>query len=114
MRIWLDDLRDPVDYGYKDAVWLKTSQEFMDFLNNPSKLYRRVSDWHFDNDLGEDSEQEGYDCFLALEEKIVFGKMLFGPVNLYVHTSNPAAAKKFMLAKESFKRYGVTILRNNY
>lgn len=114
MRIWLDDLRDPCDYGWDDAVWFKSSQEFMTFLDNPSKPYRSVTEWAFDNDLGEDSDHDGYWCFLALEEKIVFGKMLFGPVKLFVHTSNPSAGHKFMLAKESMARYGVTILRNNY
>lgn len=114
MIIWLDDLRDPKDYGYPDALWLKNSEEFMEFLEDRSKPYRRVTEWHFDNDLGENSDHDGYWCFLNLEEKIVFGKMLFGPVNLFVHTSNPSAGHKFMLAKESMARYGVTILRNNY
>lgn len=114
MRIWLDDLRDPKDYGYSDAVWLKNSQEFMKFLKRSDKPYRKISDWHFDNDLGEESDHDGYWCFLALEEKIVFGKMLFGPVKLFVHTSNPSAGHKFMLAKESLDRYGVEMIRVNY
>lgn len=114
MLVWLDDLRDPAKYGYPDALWLKNSQEFMEFLNRASKSYRGVTEWHFDNDLGEESEQDGYACFLALEEKIVFGKMLSGPVKLFVHTSNPSAGHKFMLAKDSLARYGVTVLRNNY
>lgn len=114
MRIWLDDLRDPEKFGFHDAIWLKTSQEFMEWLNRSSKPWRRVENYHFDNDLGEASEQDGYACFLALEEKLVFGKPIFGEANLFVHTSNPAAATKFMLAKDSMARYGVTILRNNY
>lgn len=115
MQIWLDDLRCPLDYGYPDAVWFKTSQEFMSFLEEVSKPYRRVTEWHMDNDLGQDSEQEGYDCFLALEEHIVFGKMLIAqnPV-IFVHTSNPAAAQKFMLAKESMAKYGVQMIRKHY
>lgn len=114
IKVWLDDLRDPRYYGHKDAMWFKTSEDFMAFLEDSRKLYRRVTEWHFDNDLGEESEHDGYWCFLNLEEKIVFGKMLFGPVDLYVHTSNPSAGNKFMLAKDSMARYGVTILRNNY
>lgn len=114
MIVWLDDLRDPKDYGYPDALWFKTSQKFMDFLDNRSKFYRYVTEWHFDNDLGEDSEIEGYDCLLALEEKLVYGKLPVHDAKLYVHTSNPSAAQKFMLAKESFSKYRITILRNNY
>lgn len=114
MIIWLDDLRDPKDHGYPDALWFKTSQRFMDFLDNRSKFYRYVTEWHFDNDLGEESEEEGYDCLLALEEKLVYGKLPVHDAKLYVHTSNPSAAQKFMLAKESFLKYRITILRNNY
>lgn len=70
--VWLDDLRDPSNYGLPDALWLKNSSEFMDFINDKGKLYRRVSEWHMDNDLGE--VFEGYDCLSMLEEKFVFGK----------------------------------------
>lgn len=28
--VWLDDFRDPSDYGLPDALWLKNSSEFMD------------------------------------------------------------------------------------
>lgn len=114
MIIWLDDLRDPKDYGYPDALWVKNSQEFMEFLNSDSNPHRCVTGWHFDNDLGEGSDQDGYACFLALEEKIVFDDWIHGPIRIFVHTSNPSAGHKFMLAKESMSQYGVTILRNNY
>lgn len=42
--VWLDDLRDPSNYGLPDALWLKSSSEFMDFINDKGKLYRRVSE----------------------------------------------------------------------
>lgn len=109
--VWLDDFRDPSDYGLPDALWLKNSSEFMDFLNDKRKLYRRVSEWYFDNDLGE--VLEGYDCFSALEEKLVFGKPpLIDNVIIFVHTSNPSAARKFMLAADSFKKFGIEIKQN--
>ncbi|WBF77746.1 hypothetical protein A73_208 [Escherichia phage A73] len=113
MKIWLDDLRDPKDYGHDDAIWFKNSDQFIEFLEDPNKMYRRVTEWHFDNDLGEDSK-EGYRCLEMLEEKLVFGKPILYPAVLFVHTSNPSAAQKFMAAKEVFKRYGIEILRNNY
>ena len=113
MRVWLDDLRDPADYGFPDALWLKNSEEFKAFMNNRAKPYRRVENWHFDNDLGE--KIEGYHCFMILEEKIIFGKMLIpDKVNVFVHTSNPSAASKFMGAAEGLKKYGVYIQRRHY
>lgn len=111
--VWLDDLRDPSNYGLQDALWLKNSSEFMDFINDNGKLYRRVSEWHFDNDLGE--VFEGYHCLSLLEEKFVFGKPpVVDNVKIFVHTSNPSAARKFMLAADSFKKFGIDIKQNIY
>ena len=112
--VWLDDLRDPSNYGLPDALWLKNSSVFMEFINDKGKLYRRVSEWHFDNDLGLESDQDGYDVFVRLEELLIFGKPCFGNPVIFVHTSNPAAAQKFMLAEESMLRYGVNMVRVNY
>lgn len=113
MIIWLDDLRDPKDYGCPDALWIKNSVDFNILLIDC--LIKDKDDdieaIHFDNDLGE--ETEGYDLFLKVEEDVYKGK-LKGLKKIFVHTSNPSAAKKFMLAKESFSRYGVSIIRNNY
>lgn len=112
--VWLDDIRDPAEYGYPDAKWFKTSQEFMAFLDDKSKLYRNVVDWHFDNDLGELSETEGYQCLCALEEKLHFGKMT-QTSSIYVHSSNPSAVNKFMAAKENLKsRFGIDMIRVQY
>lgn len=113
MKIWLDDLRDPKDYGQEDAVWLKNSDEFFKFMDRKDKMYRYVKEWHFDNDLGEDS-LEGYRCFEYLEEKLAFGKPILYDTLLFVHTSNPSAAEKFMGAKEFFASKRIQILRNNY
>lgn len=114
--IWLDDMRDPKDYGCAGAIWFKTSQELLAsrYLCEVQKGYRFVSEWHFDNDLGLESDQDGYDVFVRLEELLIFGKPCFGNPVIFVHTSNPAAAQKFMLAEESMLRYGVDMVRVNY
>lgn len=115
MKVWIDDLRNPADYGHVDAIWFKTSQEAMEFLNNPAKMYRRVTEWFFDHDLGEDSDQDGYTVLLRLEELFVFGKPpVVDNVKIFVHTSNPSAARKFMLAADSFKKFGIEIKQNIY
>lgn len=114
--IWLDDLRDPKDYGYPEAIWFKTSQELLAsrYMDDVQKGYRFVDLWCFDNDLGMESDHDGYDVFLRLEELIVFGKPCFGNPVIQVHTSNPAAGNKFMLAKESMMQYGIEMKRVNY
>lgn len=74
-------------------------------------LVNEVTEIHFDNDLGRG--YDGYYVFTRLESMIAAGgfKRL---EKIYVHTSNPAAAQKFMLAKESMLRYGVQMIRKNY
>lgn len=113
MRIWLDDLRDPKDYGYLDAIWVKNAIDFKlqlieCLLMDDGDSLKAI---HFDNDIGE--KTEGYDLFLKVEEIIHAGKFK-GLKEIFVHTSNPGAANKFMLAKESMARYGVSIVRKNY
>lgn len=113
MRIWLDDLRDPADYGYPDAVWVKNEIDFkllfIDCLISDDG--NTIEAIHFDNDLGE--QTEGYDIFLEIEEFVHKGK-LRGLRSIYVHTSNPAAAQKFMLARDALARYDVDMIRKNY
>lgn len=113
MRIWLDDLRDPRDYGYPDAVWVKSSIDFKLLL-----IHCLIEDdgnsleaIHFDNDIGE--ETEGYHLFLKVEECIHHGK-LKGLRKIFVHTSNSGAAEKFMLAKDGLAQYDVSIIRKHY
>lgn len=110
MRIWLDDLRDPKDYGYPEATWLKSYQEWLDFISLPEN-FNKVESIHFDNDLGE--VFEGYHAFQDVECMLYSGEWEFLK-EMYVHTSNPSAAQKFMLAKESMLRYGVQMIRKNY
>lgn len=80
-------------------------------LNEADKI-DSVTEISFDNDLGEHSP-EGYYAFTKLEELLHQG-FYKGLKTVYVHSSNPSAVHKFMLAKESLARYGVSIIRNNY
>lgn len=112
--IWLDDLRDPKDYGYPEALWIKNSQDFEGYLL--SALDERISpeELHLDNDLGEESYGEGYDAFLSVENLLHKGE-LKSIKRIYVHSSNPSAVHKFMLAKESLKtHFGIDMIRNQY
>ena len=113
MKIWLDDLRDPKDYGQSDAVWVKSAQGIWSlYMNLQVKgITNEVTEIHFDNDLG--IGYDGYYVFSRLESIVAAGGFK-GLKTIYVHTSNPAAAQKFMLAKESLARYGIDIKRNNY
>lgn len=113
MRVWIDDLRDPADYGYPDAIWLKNEAQYIVFLAEclMDDLVDDISDIHFDNDLGE--VREGYHIFETLEKDIFEGNFK-GLKRIYVHTTNPGAANKFMLAKDSLAWYGIEMIRKHY
>lgn len=113
MKIWLDDLRDPKDYGHEDAIWVKSAEEIWWFylrLNGSGKTHD-ITEIHFDNDLG--IGYDGYYVFSRLESMIAAGGFK-GLKTVYVHTSNPAAAAKFMLAQSFFASCGIEIKRNHY
>lgn len=114
MRIWIDDLRDPKNYGFDEAVWVKNSLDYKLLLidcliKDDGDSVKAI---HFDNDLGE--ETEGYDLFLIVEEALHKGK-LKGLEEIYVHSSNPSAVHKFMLAARGLKYYfNIDLIRQQY
>ncbi len=114
MIIWLDDLRDPVNYGYLDALWIKNSQDFKQYMLSALDERINITEIHFDNDLGEFSGVEGYDCFVTVENLLHSGE-LESLKRIYVHSSNPSAVNKFMLAAESLSyHFGIDMIRNQY
>lgn len=112
MKIWLDDLRNPTLYNYNlkgQTFWAKNYTGFVEGLNKFKDVVEEIS---FDNDLGE--EKEGYDCFVLVEE-MLYNNGLPKLKTIKVHTSNPSAAKKFMVAKESLQsRFNIDMIRVNY
>jgi hypothetical protein len=33
MVVWLDDIRNPIDYGYEDAFWCKNLEQFYTIMD---------------------------------------------------------------------------------
>jgi hypothetical protein len=94
-KLWIDDLRLPPSAGW---VWIKTSQEAMDFLLTAD--IEELEEISFDHDLGEDkfgvsdtSRRVGY--FLCEVNRF--------PQKVYVHSSNPVGVQYL---KGMFDRYG--------
>ena len=114
--IWLDDLRDPLDYGFDycgDLYWYKTFTEFKDYLSSAFSVL--VEEIHLDHDLGDmEEDKTGYDALLLIEE-MLYGGNLKSLKTIYVHTSNPSAATKMMSVKDIFRdKFGVEMVRNHY
>lgn len=109
--LWLDDIRDPVKYGVPDAVWVKDADQFLNALLMLvlDEKMNELEEVHFDNDLGEGSE--GYSMFVYLEEALHKGSFK-NLKRIYVHSSNPSAVHKFMLASRALKyHFDIDLIR---
>lgn len=116
MILWLDDLRDPLEYGFDysgDLHWHKTFTEFKDYVK--SALNVLVEEIHLDHDLGNTDEcGTGYDALLLIEE-MLYGGYLQSLKTVYIHTSNPSAGLKMMSVKDNFHdKFNVEVMRNFY
>lgn len=109
MRIFLDDIRNPINYGYENMVWVKTAQEAIDCLKTGNVLFLSL-----DHDLTPDQQNlggtygqvfedglpSGYDVVLWLKEHPEFW-----PKGLQVHSHNPAGAGRIQKVIEQVSKY---------
>lgn len=97
MILWLDDLRDPTKFGFtKNTKWVKTYEEFTDYINEFG-LPETVS---FDNDLGTD--KEGYDCAKWLVNYCMDNELKLP--TWYVHSQNVVAANNIKNLLTNFEK----------
>ena len=96
MKLWLDDIRDPVLFGKTGWTWAKTADEAITLLKTGEVIKASL-----DHDLGVRStlglndygvapyEQTGYDVVCWMEENNVW------PIEgVTVHSSNPVGRKR--------------------
>jgi hypothetical protein len=98
IHLWLDDIRDPVDYGMSDEdfVWIKNYSEAVKLIETG-----RVTWISFDHDLGE--EKTGYDIAKYIEEKVYSGAIKCPEWK--IHSGNPVGRANIELAMRSAKRF---------
>ena len=88
MTLWLDDIREPWKYGYIDAIWAKTADEAIEYLNRGGIDFASL-----DHDLSEmatigqpgPNEKTGYTVVCWMEENGVWPER-----GVAVHSMNPA------------------------
>lgn len=77
--LWLDDYRNPFENDWLnfspigkdvDVIWVKSYNEFVEYLNRPIPLPDAIC---FDHDLGE--EKTGYDCAKYLVDMCINMKL---------------------------------------
>lgn len=101
--VWLDDLRDPKDFGFPEATWIKDPQEAIRLAR--SGQIARIS---FDHDLGvflpDGSEITGAEVAKAIEEMAFHGEI--GEIPEWrVHSANPEGRKRIEAAMRSAERF---------
>lgn len=115
-KIWLDDLRNPIDYNSlttmpdralnilnkwgRDWVWVKDAHSAKQEL---SKGGFDVAS--FDNDLGGQIDGDGYNVLNWLEEKAATDPTFPIPQYLYAHTSNNPRAVSMEATIKSIKKF---------
>lgn len=100
MKLWLDDIRDPVQYGKYRWVWAKTADEAIAWLATG-----KVTEASLDHDLdiqatigNTPTEKTGYDVVLWMEEHNVY------PVDgVTVHSMNPSGKARMEAGLRAIK-----------
>ena len=99
MKLWLDDIRNPLNYGLEDWVWVKTAEEAINTLR--SGVVMRASLDHdltdeqmvrggFNDQIYEDGQKSGYDVVVWLEKHPEY----WPPDGVTIHTANPAGRQR--------------------
>jgi hypothetical protein len=88
MKIWLDDLRDPKDFGREDCVWVKTAMKAVELF-----IFGRMTYISFDHDLGNDEAGTGYDVAKIIELCCCDYPIEFSCPEWEVHSANPVGRK---------------------
>jgi hypothetical protein len=96
MQLYLDDLRDPKEWGRPDALWVKTAEEAIAVLRDG-----KVTFISFDHDLG--TELDGHDVASEIE-RLVYENLIPLP-EWFVHSANSVGEGEIIAAMKSAERF---------
>lgn len=109
--LWLDDYRDPTTGNWLnfspigkdvDVVWVKSYDEFVDYLNQSQPLPDGVSFDHDLADMKDTQEKTGYDCCKYLIDLCINLRVKL-PV-CSCHSSNPVGKANIDSLIASYKK----------
>ena len=92
IRLWLDDVRDPIYFGYIGWTWVKTYEDAVAVLETGD-----VIEASLDHDLG--NEKTGYHVVCWMEENNVYPRE-----GAHVHSVNPVGATRMRKVLEKMRR----------
>lgn len=98
MKLWLDDIRDPAEFGHIGWEWVKTAQEAIDCFR-----FNTITDASFDHDLAqfvEGKEESGYSVITWLEEH-----PHYWPIHgVKIHSMNPVGRMRMQAVIDKVER----------
>ena len=107
MFLWLDDERDPKDFGLPDAVWVKDFWEFKAFMFKEGNA-EKLTAISFDHDLGmRDRDHDGNDCADMVLRLAHLDKPCNYGMDLYVHSMNPVGADRILKTLQEFQQEAI-------
>jgi hypothetical protein len=95
IKLWLDDVRDPVYSGRAGWTWVRTAEAAIALLDTGNVIEASLDhDLDTSASIGQSpTERTGYDVVLWMEEHDVWP-----PNGVHVHSQNPAGAKRMLQA----------------
>jgi len=109
--LWLDDYRDPTTSDWLnfspigkdvDVVWVKSYDEFVDYIMQPQPLPDGISFDHDLADMKDTEEKTGYDCLKFLIDLCINLKIKL-PV-CSCHSSNPVGKERIESLINNYKK----------
>lgn len=101
IKLWLDDVRDPVKFGKIGWFWAKTYDEAVKAFEEYDVIEASLDhDLTFDQTVGfEDGEKTGHSLVCWMEERNIF------PANgVTVHSANPWGAQRMVAGLKAICR----------
>ena len=108
MKLYLDDIRNPHQSGYKDdeLIVCRNDKTFKDMFTSFDSIITHIS---FDNDIAsyDDNVNEitGYDCVKWLCDYILDNDLDITNLTLKFHTANVVGRENMMCYWANFRNY---------
>ena len=112
MKLYLDDIRNPNQSGYKDDEWIVCSNDktFKDMFMSFDSIITHISFYHDISSYDENgNEVTGYDCLKWLCDYILDNDVNISDITILFHTANPIGRMNMVCYwtnfKENYKEY---------
>ena len=106
MKLYLDDIRNPHQSGYKDNEWVVV-RNYNEFVSVIKKYFSNLDVVSFDHDISSydenGNEVTGYDCLKWLCDYILDNDVDISELTILFHTANPVGRLNMMCYWSNFK-----------